>query len=143
MKTILLSLTAAAALAAAVVPATAQPYGYGADRGQTYEQPRAYEQQQAYGYAPGRHVMGRLTGLDRRIQDAAQERRISWGQARDLRSDLQRVRPIAWRIENGRASGWERQRLETTVSRVEYALNRYAQNDRYDDHRDDHRDWRR
>jgi hypothetical protein len=129
MKTMLLSLTAAAALAAAVAPAAAQPYGS--------------HQAYAPAYAPA-HVQpgrGALDRLDWRISKAVQERRISWQEARDLRGELRQVQPIAYRVETGRANGWERQRLDRTVARVESALNRYAQNDRYDHY--DHHDWRR
>ena len=58
------------------------------------------------------------------------------------------IQPIAWRVQTGQASRWERQRLENGVARIESAVNRYARNDRYD--RDDRYDrysrndgWRR
>jgi hypothetical protein len=127
MKTILLSLTAAAALAAAVAPAVAQPYGA--------HQPYA----PAYSAAPARPVAA-VDRLDWRIGNSVREHRISWQEARDLRAQLRDVRPIAYRVESGRASGWERQRLDRTLARVEVAVSRYADNDRHDG---DRHDWRR
>ena len=113
MKTILLSLTAAAALAAAVSPAAAQPYGY---------HPAPVYSQATTGF---------VDGLDWKITDAAREGRISWPEARDLRAQLRQVQPIAYRVETGRANGWERQRLDRTVARIESALHSYARNDRH------------
>jgi hypothetical protein len=120
MKTILLSLAAAAALAATVSPAAAQPYGY---------RPAPVYSQATTGY---------VDGLDWKITNAAREHRISWQEARELRDDLRRVQPIAYRVQTGQANGWERQRLDRTVARIESALHSYARNDRYDRH-----DWRR
>jgi len=123
MKTILLSLTAAAALAAAVSPAAAQPYGY---------HPAPVYSQATTGY---------VDGLDWKITNAAREGRISWPEARDLHAQLRDVQPIAYRVETGRANGWERQRLDRTVARIERALHNYARYDR--DDRFDRFDWRR
>jgi hypothetical protein len=131
MKTFLLSLTAAAALAAAAQPAAAQTW-----RDHNGENPAAYGQ----GYDRGDHRqgVGVIDRLDRKITNAVEQRRISHREARSLRADLQDLRPIAWRVERGRADGGERRRLDRGVERIESALNR---NDRYD--RDDRRDYRR
>jgi hypothetical protein len=114
MKTILLSLTAAAALAAAVSPAAAQPYGY--------------RPAPAYSHANTSYI----DRLDWKITNAARQHRISWQEARDLRMQLRQVQPLAYGVQTGQANRWERQRLDRTVSRIEFALNSYARNDRPD-----------
>jgi hypothetical protein len=134
MKTILLSLTAAAALAATVAPAVAQPYAHQGDGyHQDYGSRDGYGSRQSYVRPDNtRYVTDNLNRLERRISDAVYAHRISWQEARELKDELRAVRPIAWRVRNGQASGWERQRLDRTEARIESALNRYAQNDRYD-----------
>jgi hypothetical protein len=104
MKKILLSIAATAALTAAVAPAAAQPYG----------RHGGYSSNLSTSY---------VDSLDWKITNAAQERRISWGEARNLKSELSQVKPIAWRVQTGEARGWERQRLEQAVSRIEQAVN--------------------
>ncbi|WP_309606347.1 hypothetical protein [Phenylobacterium sp.] len=158
MKTILLSLTAAATLAAAAAPVAAQPW-----RGQdhaAYDQPQNLGDEQhrhdgadsrpAYGQDPrhtqgydqpariqpeDRQIMHRLYGLDWKVDNAARQHRISWRDGRDLRAALLAVKPAALRVQAGRADGSERQRVEQTMARVEATLNSYAQNDRHDGRR--------
>ena len=155
MKTILLSLTAVAALAAAAAPAAAQPWrdpnhaGYdqpqnsgdehhhhdGADARPAYGQ----DPRQTYGHdqpvrveVQDRQIMRRLYLLDWKVDHSARQHRISWGDARDLRGALREVKPLALRVQAGRADGSERQRVEQTLARVEATLNNYAQNDHHD-----------
>ena len=122
MKTILVSLTAAAALAAVVSPAAAQSYGY-------HRAPAASQLTTGY-----------VDGLDWKITNAARQGRISWQQARELRGELRQVQPIAYKVQTGQANGWQRQRLDRTIARIERAVSGYASNDRYDRYR---HDWRR
>jgi len=115
MKTLLVSLTAAAALAAAVSPAAAQYYQ------------RGYQQ----GYVPQAQAnTSYVDSLDWKITNAAQQGRISWQQARELRGELRQVQPIAYRVQTGQANEWQRERLDRTVARIERAVSGYARNDR-------------
>jgi hypothetical protein len=115
MKTLLVSLTAAA-LAAAVTPAAAQYYQ------------RGYQ----HDYSPrAQATTGYVDSLDWKITNAAQQGRISWQQARELRGELRQVQPIAYRVQTGQANGWQRQRLDRTVARIERAVSGYATNERY------------
>jgi opacity protein-like surface antigen len=118
MKKMLLSLTAAAALAAAAAPAAAQDW-----RGQNdgYRNDRPYA---------GAQRNNALTGLEWKIDNAAREGRLSRSEARNLLSELRQVQPIAWKVQAGRATSWERQRLERVVNRIERAT--YARYDRRD-----------
>jgi hypothetical protein len=113
MKKILLSIAATAALTAAVAPAAAQPYGHQGRGG--------YDSHLSTSY---------VDSLDWKIRNAAQERRVSWSEARSLRNQLAQVKPIAWRVQTGEARGYERQRLEQTVNRIEQAVNGWSRNDR-------------
>ena len=85
----------------------------------------------------GRSYEGRLTSsyvdsLEWKINNAAQERRISWGEARQLRAELRQIQgPMIYRVETGRASNWEIRRVSMTVNRIEAATQRYANNGRY------------
>jgi hypothetical protein len=128
MKTLkTMALIGASALAVSAVSTAAvqaQPYGYG----------HQYEAQ-SYGYghqdrADFRLSTANIDRLNERIVAAARFGRISWGQARELRQELDAVRPLAWRAQTGRANGWEIRRLTTTVERVESVTTRYASNDR-------------
>ena len=119
MKKILLSMAAVAALGAAAVPAAAQPWRGDHDR---------YE---------GQRFTGRYDALEWQIQQAAQERRISWNEARELQRMWRDAQPLAWRVETGRASGWERQRVFNTMNRIERTLERSYAYGGYG------RDWRR
>lgn len=151
MKTILLSLTAAAALAAAAAPAAAQDWrgqsAYGQSYGQRYDQGRGYDQRydqrynQGRGYDAGRLTTSYVDSLAWKITKGERNGTISRRDAQQLSNELRQVQTIAWKIQTGRASRWESDRLERTVSRIEAAVNRYAGNDRYD--RDDRHDWRR
>lgn len=122
MKKILLSVAAAAALATAAAPAAAQSW----DRDHR-------------SYAGARHTSGEVDGLEWKIGVAVREGRISRGEARELLGELRAVQPLAWRVETGQASRWERQRLNQAVNRIESALHAYRRadrNDRYDDRYD-------
>ena len=86
--------------------------------------------------APRYEYSSRLTtsyvdSLDWQITEAARNRVIPWGEARELRSQLRQVQPLAWRVEQGRASQWEHRRLSNVVSRIERATQGYAHNGRY------------
>lgn len=85
----------------------------------------------------GRNYDSRLTSsyvdsLEWKINNAAAERRISYGEARQLLGELRQIQgPLVYRVETGRASNWEIRRLSATVNRIEAATQRYASNDRY------------
>lgn len=128
LKTIAAIAASTLALGGAAVATTAQaqPWnpGYsdyhGYDRGD-----RAYDH----------HIDSRLTvqyinGLDWKIDRAARQGLISWRDARDLRAQLQDMKPIAWRAQTGRARPWEINRLERFVNRVDSLTNGYAYNTR-------------
>ena len=86
-----------------------------------------------HGYAvrhDGRLTTAYVDSLAWKIDNAAQERRISWGQARQLRNDLRQVQPLSWKVETGQASNWEVRRLSNVVSRIESATQTYASNRR-------------
>ncbi|HEV2530178.1 hypothetical protein [Phenylobacterium sp.] len=111
---------------AAVTAAQAQPWNnYDRDHGY---QNRGYENR---GYNnDSRLTTSYVDGLDWKIQTAAQYHRISWRDARDLRGQLQAMKPIAWRVQTGQARPWEVSRLEQFVNRVDALTNGYAQNNR-------------
>ncbi|WP_309090840.1 hypothetical protein [Phenylobacterium sp.] len=103
---------AAAALAitgVASTAATAQPW-------------RDYDRREDY---RGNLTTGYVDGLEWRINNAAQEGRISWGHARQLQRELREVQPLAWRVETGQASQWQYRRLTNVVNRIEAATNNY------------------
>jgi hypothetical protein len=81
-------------------------------------------------YNTGRLTTSYVDSLDWKITNAAQRGMISWGEARELRSELRTVQPLAYRVQTGQARPWEVRRLETTVNRIEAATTRYAYNDR-------------
>lgn len=115
MKKILLALAAASAVAAAAAPAAAQPWrDYGPEAGRGDHQP----------YHAGRLTTGYVDSLDWKIRNAAQEGRISWREARELRGEFREVQPIAWRVQTGEASRWEARRLQRTVDHIEWAVHR-------------------
>ena len=72
-----------------------------------------------------------VDSLDWKITNAAQERRISWGHARQLRAELRQIQPLAWRAQTGQASNWEIRRLSAGVNRIEAATQIYAEYGRY------------
>jgi hypothetical protein len=128
MKTFILSVAAAAALAGAALPAAAQPrYQGGYDDG--YQQ-RGYQgDQRGYddrGYRGGRvdyHLTsGYVDGLFWKLDNAAQEGRLNWGEANQLKRDLRQVQEFAHPVETGQARPWQRRRLEQTVARIDQAL---------------------
>ena len=129
MKKILLSLTAAAALAGAAAPAAAQSWrdhaGYGV-QGQSSSEIRTQEW---------------------RIREAARQGRISRGEAGQLMDELNQLRPVAWRLENRRWNNWDYQQLARGLGHVQAQLNVFAsrRDDRYAwrDHDGYRRDWRR
>lgn len=144
MRKIMLSLAAATALAALSVPAIAQPgrggdYNGGGYNGGGYNGGGYGGGGYGGGGYGGQQTTGYVDGLEWKITNAAQERRISWSEARALRNELRQIQPLAWRVQTGQASGWERRRLSQGVSRIESAVN---DSGRYGRH-DDERRWRR
>ena len=83
-------------------------------------------------YDSSRLTSSYVDSLDWKITNAAQNRVISWSEARDLRDQLRSVQNLAWRVQNHQASDREFRRLNLVVTRVETAITRYAANDRYD-----------
>lgn len=122
-KTLALSLTAAAALAATALPAAAQPYGYGYQNNRNYERDYDRSYQRGYG-APYNLTSGYVDSLYWKLDNAAQEGRISWREAERLKNELRPVQEFAYPVETGRASPWQRRQLERVVSRIDAALNR-------------------
>jgi Spy/CpxP family protein refolding chaperone len=125
MKTILLTLTAAAALASAAVPAAAQPW-------------RDHDRYTGEEANRGPDGSSQIRAQEWRIRSAVREGRISRGQARQLFEELRSLRPLAWRLDNGRWNNRDYQELSSGLGHVQAGLNAYT-NDR-DDYR---RDWRR
>ena len=110
---------------AAATAAQAQPWNnYDRDHGY---QNRGYDNR---GYNDSRLSTSYVDGLDWKINNAAQRGMISWGQARNLRGELQGMKPIAWRVQTGQARPWEVSRLETFVNRVDGLTSGYAYNTR-------------
>ena len=132
MKKILLSLTAAAALAAAVTPAAAQSWrGHDSYAG-------------GYDRRSDNDSRSEIRAQEWRIRSAAEQGRISRGEARQLMAELAQLRPLAWRVENGRSNNWEYQQLARGLGHVQAGLNVYAsrREDRYS--QSNYRnDWRR
>ena len=85
-----------------------------------------------------------VDGLEWKIDNAARNGAISWGQARELRGELRSVQPLAYRVQTGQARPWEVNRLEAVVNRIDNLTQGYAYNTRRyrDRDRDDYR-WRR
>ena len=108
-KIIIASATALAMTGMAAGMAQAQPGRY-YDRG--YD--RGYQRNQRVDKLSTSYV----DSLDWKIQNAARHGRISWREAQDLKSDLNRVKPLAWRYQTGEARQWEVNRLERTVDRI-------------------------
>ncbi len=108
MKTLLAPLAALAALAAAVSPAAAQSW-----RG-------------APTYGDGRLTTAYVDSLNWKIDQAAREGRISWGEARGLHGAVREAQPLAWRVQSGQARGYEAQRLQGLVARIDTAVNGYG-----------------
>src|SRR5579884_1331107 len=63
-----------------------------------------------------------------KIDNAARNGVISWGEARDLHNQLTSVQPLAWRVQTGQARPYEVRRLEMVVNRIDNLTSRYAYN---------------
>lgn len=126
MKTILLTMAAAATLMAAA-PAMAQPYG-----GNGYNNGGGYNQG---GYDRGDRGdhgdRGDRGGYDRndsrqlaqRIERAAQRHQISYREAANLRAELRNAQQLENRYRrDGRLSGWERADLDRRFDRIAMQL---------------------
>ncbi|MFI4950948.1 MAG: hypothetical protein ACHP7A_07910 [Caulobacterales bacterium] len=123
-----MTLTAAAVLGVAAAPAMAQPwrdhYAYGG------------------GYGRNEGSNGELRAQEWRIRQAVQQGEISRGQAAQLFDELSDLRPVAWRLDNGRWNNPDYQRLARGLGHVQAQLNVFAS--RRDDYADGYgRDWRR
>jgi len=108
--------SALALSAASTMTAQAQPWNH---YGRTYD--RGYDSRLNTSY---------VDSLDWKITNAAKTGEISWNQARDLRSQLRSVQPLAYRVQTGQARGYEVERLRAVVNRIDAATSRYAYNDR-------------
>jgi hypothetical protein len=117
LKTFGLITASALAVAATAAPSLAQPWRGGYDRPAP-----AYNRHLNTSY---------VDSLDWRITNAARRNMISWREANALRAQLREVQPIAYRVQTGRASRWEYQRLSRVVDRIESATRGYAMNDRH------------
>jgi hypothetical protein len=82
-----------------------------------------------------------VDSLDWRITNAAQQGRISWREARDLKRELRSVHDLAWRNQTGQINRWQYQRLASVVHHIEMRTQSYAMNDRHD--RYGYHNWRR
>ena len=123
---------AASLLIAGVVaaPTAAQPYG-DYQRGHDYEH-RDYQDRGRATAGPNL-TSSYVDSLEWRIGNAAQEGRLSRYEARRLLSELRQIQgPAIFRVENGRASGWEIRRVSNVVQRIEAATEGYAPH-RHDD----------
>jgi len=98
--------------------AQAQPWNHGHNYAQRYEN------------RDSRLTTSYVDGLDWKINNAAQYGRISWNEARNLRGQLQQMKPVAWRVQTGQARPWEVNRLEQFVNRVDALTQGYASNNR-------------
>lgn len=67
-----------------------------------------------------------VDSLNWRITNAAQQGRISWGEARELRGELRSVHDLAWRNQNGQLRPYEYRRLAGTVHHIEERTSGYA-----------------
>jgi len=106
-KIIIASATALTMTGMAASMAQAQPgryYNRGYDRG--------------YDQRVDRLTTGYVDSLDWKIDNAARHGWISWNEARDLKGDLNRVKPLAWRYQTGEARPGEINRLRRTVDRI-------------------------
>jgi hypothetical protein len=124
--------TLALGSAAVATTASAQPWNHG-NYDRSYDN-RGYDNNRGYnnrGYnGDSRLTTSYVDGLDWKIQNAAQHGQISWRDARDLRGQLQSMKPIAWRVQTGEARPWEVNRLQQFVNRVDALTSGYAQNNR-------------
>lgn len=111
MKKLVLALTAASALAAAAVPAAAQPYGGGYDRHERYDNNRSAQ------------LMWRIDRAERRGN-------LNPGAADWLRREVTNTERLAWRYSRDGFSQWERQdidrRYDQLARRVDRDNGRYG-----------------
>src|ERR1700730_10512994 len=118
MKTVLLSLTAAAALAtAAAAPVAAQPW-------------RDHDSYSGDYANRGPDGFSQIRAQEWRIRSAVQQGRISGGEARQLFDELRSLRPVAWRLDR-RWNNWDYQELSRGLGHVQAGLNAYTRDDRY------------
>ena len=116
MKKILLSLAAISALAAAASPAAAQSYG-------RYD-PR-YEDR-----FDGDARLDRSDRIERRIDRAQSNGRLTPREAATLRAQVRSVEHLEWRYRrDGRITRWEHDDLQRRYAHLEARL-RYERNDR-------------
>ncbi len=78
-------------------------------------------------YAPGDLSTSHVDALEWRINNAP----IPLAQRRALLREWHQIQPLAWRVQTGQASRWERDRLARGVAHIEQAT-RYAGVDRRD-----------
>jgi hypothetical protein len=71
-----------------------------------------------------------VDGLAWKIDNARDQGRISWREARDLHAQLSSVQPLAWRYQTGQARPYEVQRLSMVVNRIDNLTQGYAYNNR-------------
>lgn len=119
MKKVICALAAFSALAVAL-PAAAQPYGGGYDRGHGgYD--RGYGGGYDRGY--GSDIRRDIERLDTRIDRSYANRTISRREHSRLEGMVMQLR-YQYRtfMRDGRLSRWERSDLETRIQRVTYAL---------------------
>ena len=105
MKKLVLALTAASALAAAAVPAAAQPHGGGHDRHQRYDNDRAQR-------------------LLWRIDRAERAGALNSGVAGWLRREVTNTDRLAWRYGRDGLSQWERQDLDRRYDQLARRVDR-------------------
>jgi len=67
-----------------------------------------------------------IDSLNWKITEAARAGRISWPEARELRSELRSVHNLAWRNQTGRIDASQHQHLANVVSHVEMRTLGYA-----------------
>ena len=119
MKKVLLSLAAVASFAAAAAPAAAQPYGY--DR---YD---GYSRADRDGFRGDRNPLERI---ERRIDRAEMNGRLTRREADRLRADARGLEQLSWRYRrDGRLTEWERNDLDRRFAQLEARL-RSERNDR-------------
>jgi hypothetical protein len=124
LKTIAAAGVTAIVMAGAVAaPTMAQPYG-------NYE--RGYNNAgRGYQNYDRNLTSSYVDSLEWRINNAAQEGRLSWPEARQLRAQLRQIQgPAIYRVETGRASQGEYRRVSNVVRRIEAATQGYARNER-------------
>ncbi|MCR5879808.1 hypothetical protein [Phenylobacterium sp. J367] len=92
------------------------------------------------GYDQGERFTGRYDALEWQLRQAADQGRIPHRQADVLLRQWRVNQPLAWRVETGRASPRERDRVLRTMDRIETALDHSERYSRYDDRYDR---WRR